>query len=277
MNKLYIAFKNREMRFKLLAMCFMVFMVSCRTKKNLVAVDTYVPEIKESKLFEKYKEKSFEYLDVKTVKIDAKAVYTTASSSHKLGIKFRVEKGQKIWMSADYFGIPVVKMLIERDSVRYYNKIDKTYFEGSLDFIKELIGVDVSYTMLERLFMGDMILDVSPEEYKLAVRESDYFFYGSKTSPYSLTGAVYPLNYKTKYQVIEEVDKANKFEALYKDHQLINEFLFPQKVAFQINSKQKLSIVSMDYNDVVFDEHLTFPYKVPRSCDKRIELKGEKK
>jgi len=255
----------------------MVFMVSCRSKKPLELVNTYVPEIEESKLLKNYKDKTFENLAVETVKIDAKTIYKSGSSSHKLGLKFRIEKGHKIWISADYFGIPVVKMLVEKDSVRYYNKIDKTFYEGSLDFVKELLGVEVSYVMLERLFLGDMILDVSLEEYKLTTRADDYFFYDSKNSPYSMTGAIYPLTYKTKYQVIEDADKTNKFEALYKNHQLINEFLLPQKVAFQVINKAKETIISMDYSNVTFNEKLTFPYKVPKGCDKKIELKTIKK
>ncbi|NJB81425.1 DUF4292 domain-containing protein [Wenyingzhuangia aestuarii] len=275
-NKLYIASKIKRMQFRLLVVCLLLFMVSCKSKQMIEPIKVEVPRMSESKLLKKYKAKSFEDSDIKTVKINAKMSYKIGDSSHKLGLKFRIAKGEKIWMSADFLGIPVVKMLIEKDSVHYYNKFDKTYFEGSFDFIKDLIGVDVSYGVLEKLFMGDMILNIASKRYRMDISQDSYFFYDAKNLDYFIEGSVYPFTYKTKSQVIEQAYGTNKFAAYYKTHQTVNDFLFPKVVELQANNKGKITVISMVYNDVTFDEHLTFPYKVPKECDKKIELKSTK-
>ncbi|NIJ44062.1 hypothetical protein FHR24_000501 [Wenyingzhuangia heitensis] len=264
------------MQFRLLAVCLLLFLVSCNSTQTLEPIKVDIPRIRESKLIKKYQANSFEDSGIKTVKIDAKMSYKIGDSSHKLGLKFRIAKGEKIWMSADFLGIPVVKMLIEKDSVHYYNKFDKTYFEGSFEFIKELIGVNVNYGVLEKLFMGDMILNIASKKYNVDIHDNAYFFYDTKNEGYYIEGALYPFTFKTKSQVIEQVLSLNKFAAYYKTHQMVNEFLFPKVVELQANNKGKITVISMIYKDVTFDETLSFPYRIPKDCDKEIQLKSKK-
>ena len=271
-NKLYIALKFRYMQFRLLAVFMLFFIVSCSVKKG-GNPEIDIPQIKYSKLVKEYKSKSFKEADFNTVKIDGKMSYRIGDSSQKLGLNFRIQKGEKIWISGDFLGIPVVKMLIKKDSVHYYNKIDKTYFEGSFGFIKELIGIDVSYVVLEKLLVGDVIIDIEKSRFKMDIVDNSYFVYDSRTKNYFIEAAIFPFTFKTKSQVIEHVLGENLFATYYNSYQEIDEFLFPKELSIKGKSKGKETIITIKYNDVKFNEKLSFPYKVPKDCDKKVVLK----
>lgn len=271
-NKLYIASKFRYMQFRLLAVFILFFVVSCGTKKS-INPEVEIPHIRYSKLVKEYKANSFKEADFNTVKIDAKMSYKIGNSSQKLGLNFRIAKGEKIWISGDFLGIPVVKMLIEKDSVHYYNKFDKTYFDGSFDFIKQLIGVDVSYAILEKLFVGDIILNLEKNRFKMDINDNSYFVYDSRNRDYYIEAAIYPLIFKTKSQVIEQVYGESLFATYYKNYQDIDGFLFPKELNIKGKNKGKESVITIKYNDVKFNENLSFPYKVPKDCDKPVILK----
>ncbi|ANW97368.1 hypothetical protein AXE80_14155 [Wenyingzhuangia fucanilytica] len=262
------------MQFRLLAVIMLFFMVSCSSKKN-VNPEIKIPNIRYSKLVKEYKANSFKEAEFNTVKIGAKMSYKIGNSSQKLGLNFRIAKGEKIWISGDFLGIPVVKMLIEKDSVHYYNKFDKTYFDGSFDFIKQLIGVDVSYAVLEKLFLGDLILNIEKNRFKMDIHDNSYFIYDGGNKNYYIEAAIYPLIFKTKSQLIEHVLGENLFATYYKNYQEVEGFLFPKELNIKGRNKGKESVITIKYNDIKVNENLSFPYKVPKDCDKPVVLKSK--
>lgn len=271
-NKLYIALKFRCMQFRLLTAFMLFLIISCSVKKS-VNHEVEIPALRYSKFVKKYKAKSFKETNFNTIKIKGKMAYKIGDSSQKLGLNFRILKGEKIWVSGDFLGIPVVKMLIEKDSIRYYNKIDKTYFEGSFDLIKELIGINVSYPVLEKLLVGDIILDLEKKSFDMDVLNNSYFVYDRRSREYFVEASIYPFSFKTKSQVIEHVLGENLFGTYYKSYQDVEGFLFPNEVLLKGKNKGKETVITINYKDVKFNEKLSFPYKVPKDCDKKVELK----
>lgn len=257
------------MRFKYLIILFVFVLVSCGTTKP-VSSGIESPRISKSKLIKKNALHSFKNADFETVKINSKMAYEIGDSSHRLGMKIRIAKGEKLWMSADFLGIPVAKLLVERDSVYYYNKFDKTYFKGSFDFVKELTGVNVTYDVLENLFTGDLALKLG-KGYKTVIRGNDYYLEDS-SSKYDTSVEFYPFTFKTKSQSMRHSSGKNSLSAYYKSHQNIKDFMFPKDVEIKGSNKGKNSIISMTYTKVTFDEELNFPFKVPKECNKEIVL-----
>ena len=275
-NKLYIASKFRYMQFRLLAVLMLFFMVSCGFKKN-IAPKVEVPHMAYSKLVKEYKVNSFKEAPINTVRIDAKMSYKIKNSSQKLGLNFRIAKGEKIWISGDFLGIPVVKMLIEPDSIHYYNKFDKTYFEGSFDFVKQILGVKVTYKVLEEILTGDLVLDLDENRFLMNIKDNSYSIYDKSNSKYNVEVAIYPFTYKAKSQIIKQSSGNNTFAAYYKSHQNVDGFLFPKELTINADNKGVKSVISMKYSSVKFNENFNFPYKVPKDCNKEIVLKPTEK
>lgn len=262
------------MQFRYLALAFLFVLFSCGSSNSVTSAD--IPRIKKTKLIKLAEANSFGSTKFNTVKINSKMSYKIGDASHKLGLKVRIAKGQKIWMSADFLGIPVAKFLVEKDSVHYYNKIDKTYFEGSFDLIKELVGLNFSYEILESLFTGDLAINLKKGSYRMFRSDLDYYFKNSDFNDYETRVEIYPLTYKTKSQSISHYSGRNFFAAFYKEYQEVDKFMFPKDLEIHGKNKERETLISMSYTSVDFDEDLRFPFKIPKDCDKEIVLKQTK-
>lgn len=264
------------MQFRLLAVIgLLFFIVSCgsNTMKNTAEISN----ISKSSLYKEYQNQAFQNSSFNTVKIDAKLLYKSDKSSQKAGLKLRIAKGEKIWMSGDFLGISVAKLLIEKDSVFYYNKYDKTYFKGSFDFIKQIIGVDVSYQTLEQLLLGDLIIQNKKfKNYELEIKDNAYFLTDEKDYLYTKKASIYPLIFKTKYQSIQSNITKSLFQAFYNNHQEIEQFLFPKVIEFHGDNHQKHTLISINYDKITVNQQLRFPFKIPSSCTKQIVLNSQK-
>ncbi len=263
------------MQFRFLTLAFLFILASCGSSTSL-STKTDVAKLSKSKLIKLNKSKSFANAVFNTVKIKSKMSYKIGDASHKLGMSLRIAKGEKIWMSADFLGIPVAKMVIKKDSIHYYNKIDKTYFNGSFEFVKELVGVNVTYSVLESLFTGDLAINLENGKYRMFRSDVDYYLRNSDFNDYRTYVEIYPLTYKTKSQSISHHSGKNLFAAFYKNHQEVDEFLFPKDFEIHGKNKDKETILSISYSSVKFNEDLNFPYKVPKDCDKEIILNAKK-
>ncbi len=82
-------------------------------------------------------------------------------------IKVRMRKDSAMLISIQYvLGLEVAKVLITRDSVKFVNYIQKTYFKGDFNYINELIHADVDYDLLQAVLFGNSA-DFQDEETKL--------------------------------------------------------------------------------------------------------------
>lgn len=260
------------MQFRILAVLFVFVLSSCGTRKyNMVSVPR-IPKISKSKLIDKININSFKNSEIKTVKINSKLSYEIANSSQKLGLKTRIAKGEKIWLSANFLNIPVAKLMIDRDSIHYYNKIDKTYFEGSFEFIKHLVGVDVNYEMLESLFTGDMIVNLDKGFYTLSRDNDIYTFKNTKTKSSYTEVEIYPLIHKIKSQSVKKTRDEKGLTAYYGKYQNIKDVFFPKDISVRAKNKEKNSLISISYSSVTFDEELKYPYKRPKDCNQEIVI-----
>ena len=262
------------MKFKLIIFTFFILLIGCKSTSE--AVDD-LPKIRKSKLIKLNAAKSFTNSAYNTAKINSKMSYEIGGSSHKLGLKIRIQKGQKIWMSADFFGIPVAKLFVEQDQVRYYNKIDKSYFEGSFDFLKQLSGIEIKYDDFEAILTGDTMVDIDDRIYQLFRGYGFYYFRNVNLSSYERTVEIQPDNYKLKLQSISSDSNHRVFKAIYKKLKDFEGYLFPVDIEIHAKNKDKLSAISMRYTSVKFNEELSFPYEVPRDCTNRVVLKRKKK
>jgi|GEM_PF-4377678 len=262
------------MQFRVLAMLFVLS--SCITRKYHMASAPRIPKISKSELIEKINTNSFKNSEIKTVKINSKLSYEIANSFREFGLKARIAKGEKIWLSANFLNIPVAKLVIDRDSIHYYNKIDRTYFEGSFEFIKKLSGVDVNYQMLENLFTGDMIINLDRGLYKLSRDNTVYTFKSMKTKISEKQVEVYPLIHKIKFQSVKNTLRKKMIATHYGKYQNIKGVRFPKDISVKAKNKEKNTLISMSYSSVTFDEDLKYPFKRPKDCTEKIVIKNRK-
>jgi hypothetical protein len=71
-------------------------------------------------------------------------------------IKVRIRRDSAILVSIQYLlGVEVAKALITKDSVKFVNYIQKTYFKGDFNYINELLNADLDFDLLQAVLFGN--------------------------------------------------------------------------------------------------------------------------
>ena len=191
--------------------------------------------------------------------------------------QMRIKRDSVIWISLSTgIGIEGGRLLLTQDSVKYINRINKTYFVGDYDFLSELINTEVSFCMIQALLTGK---DFSWHNYqglkakldnKLYQLESTNRHHLKKHSKldnfenpiYYQSLWINPETFKIQHIKIKEIgNENNKIFASYKQYRSVDEQLIPYSMDIKFDSNKGLSL-EMVYYKINLDEKVGFPFSI---------------
>ncbi len=196
----------------------------------------------------------------KTLEAKIGVFYRDEAQSFSGSGKIRILKDSIIWGSMNFLGIPMVKFYITPGRIQYYNKLEQTYYDGNFDLLAQKLGLSFSFSNLQNLLTGDLIVktdadkarfNVKPDSYEL-IPENPVIKKLELTSFYKmLSGTFYD---STQGDILLRYDNYQKNGT----QDIPN--------GFEIKTgKQHLKI---DYKSVIVDKNLRFPFKIPSGYQK---------
>ena len=139
---------------------------SCKTKNVVIGTSIVAKKMSARKVSKKHIATSF---DKQTIEAKLKVVYQDSKQKQKVSVKLRIEKDKVIWMNATFLGLIVARAKITPTSISYYNKINRTYFIGDFELLKNILGTEVDFFQLQNLLLGQAILDLKDQKYTSVV------------------------------------------------------------------------------------------------------------
>ncbi|MBN2776563.1 MAG: DUF4292 domain-containing protein [Bacteroidales bacterium] len=118
------------------------------------------------KLYKEIIENRFEF-DNLTLKFSAD-MYVGEEKQEFSGI-MRMQKDTAIWISLRSFNIEGVRVLITKDSVKFINRLEKTFYEGNFNFLTNRFEMDMDYNMIEAVFTNSFFFYPQPEDSSKAI------------------------------------------------------------------------------------------------------------
>ncbi len=227
--------------------------------------------------------------DIKTFQARARIDYFRKNKVKTNTATIRILSGEKIWISAP---LGAIRLLITNDSIKYYNKLERNYIKTSFSYIENIIGLNITYEMLEKLLFGQPVLALSPKDFakKLNMENSQYedklrSYIFKKLIDYEetqLQGLFYinPYNFKLNSQKFfdyndktttsinaDSNDSQKTFSINYKDYNSINKHIYPRKILFlDWNNKS----INIDMKSVIIDKKLNIPFRIPKGYSQVI-------
>ena len=67
-----------------------------------------------------------------------------------------------IWFNAF---LNMVRVKITPDRVRFYNKLDNTYFDGDYALINSFLGTDLQFENLQNLLLGEALFELESNRF----------------------------------------------------------------------------------------------------------------
>jgi len=253
----------------LIATLLLIILSSCKTKKIISTSTNNVDVLSAKNIIRTYEAKKFHQ---KTVSAKLKAKYKNNKMSVSATIKLRLERDKTIWMSVTKLGIPIAKIIVTPYKVRYYEKINKTYFEGSLASLTKYIGKKLDFKDFQNVLLGQSVLNLKRGKYISRIIQNKYQLSPKKNKGfYAIMFLLNPDNFKLNKQEIRNLGKDQKAAITYPSYNNIGGEQFPSAINIMANDGQKKLSIFMNYSQVVFNKDLRFPFKIPKRY-KKIKL-----
>ena len=227
--------------------------------------------------------------DIKTFQARARIDYFRKNKVKTNTATIRILSWEKIWISAP---LGAIRLLITNDSIKYYNKLERNYIKTSFSYIENIIGLNITYEMLEKLLFGQPVLALSSKDFakKLNMENSKYedklrSYIFKKLIDYEetqLQGLFYinPYNFKLNSQKFfdyndktttsinaDSNDSQKTFSINYKAYNSINKHIYPRKILFlDWNNKS----INIDMKSVIIDKKLNIPFRIPKGYSQVI-------
>jgi outer membrane lipoprotein-sorting protein len=251
---------------------FSVAMISCKSTRK--AIKSPLKEYGADYLFTKLKESElkFDWFSAKfslDLEIDKKKTSVTG--------QVRMKKDSIIWVTlSPALGIEMARLLITADSVKFVNRINKTYFSGDYATVNKLLEANIDYDVFQTLLLGNDLTYYEDGKFRASYDSKEYHLVTAgrqKLKKYVKTTEdeeriyiqnIYldPETFKITQMKIKEVKKENKkLDATYNDFKLISGQLFPHHILFNLLADKPIQ-VDLEYNRIQIDEPQEFPFKI---------------
>jgi len=176
-----------------------------------------------------------------------------------------MKKDSAIWISINaLLGIEAMRVLIDKDSVRIMNKLDKEYQVRSLTYLKEVASMPLDLHSMQELIIGNpLFLDSNILSYSV---NGDQISLLSEGSLFRHLISMQNNDHLALHSKIDDVDILQNRTCFlsYGEYENKNGKMFSALRTVSVTAKNKLD-VKLNFKQYAFNETLTFPFSVPKN------------
>lgn len=196
---------------------FAVWLSSCKTSRELPTVAA--KPISTGKLLKKVEENSFDYKNFSIKRINCQFSSTNSKATFKISLK--ALKDEKILVSISKLNIPVGRVLLTPDSVKYVNYIDRNYFVDDYTYLSNFLNIDLDFATIQSILSNNAF------SYRNDAKNKDF-----KTFDSFIETGMYVLQSEKEKKIfkMDEREKTGKIERRLK--RLDDDALILQKMYF---------------------------------------------
>lgn len=246
------------------------FMVSCKSKAVAVQNNNGNTEVitkEDKKAVEKHYDNK---LDFSTLYIKASARYADEKQSQNVTADIRIEKDKQILVSVRFLGITMAKALITPTTVSYYEKINSTYYEGDFTSLSKWLGTELDYSKVQNLLVGEALDDLRKGKYTQTIVENLFKLEDVKETNIKKSFYLDADKYLLQKEEISQPSENRMLQISYGDSKVFNQGTLPTSIEINAIQPKGKTNINLNYNNISFNEELSFPYSVPSGYKKVI-------
>lgn len=177
----------------------------------------------------------------------------------------RLQKDSALWISIiAALGIEGFRVLVTPDSVKVINKIDKVIQLRSVEYLREVTKIPLSFSDLQDLLVGNPVyLDSNIVGYKKEERTVSLISVG-ELFKHLIT--VSTDDYSMQHSKLDDVDavRARTADITYSGYETKNNIRFSTIRRITVSEKTKLDL-RLEFKQWDFNDDLSFPFNMPRN------------
>ncbi len=245
---------------------------SCRTARELPTA--VVKPISTGKLLKRVEQNTFnyEYLTIKRISCQ----FSNNKTKTNFNVNLKTLKDEKILVSISKLRVPVGRVLLTPDSVKYVNYIDRNYFVDDYTYLSSFLNIDLDFATIQSIISNNAF------SYRNDAKNKDF-----RTFDSFIEDGMYVLQSEKTKKIFKmeekgKIGKTGKIERRMK--RLDDDALILQKMYFNpsnfaltrliINDKTNNRIMNMNFNDFVEFQNNNYPGNLDMSfTGERNEVK----
>lgn len=235
---------------------------SCRTARELSTAEA--KPMSAGKLLKKVEQNAFDYDYLAIKRISCQFANNSNKTNFKVSLK--AQKDEKILVAISKVNIPVGRVLLTPDSVKYVNYIERNYFVDDYSYLSKFLNIDLDFASIQSIISNNAF------SYRNDAKNRDF-----KTFDSFIEAGMHVLQSEKNRKVfkLEEKQKTGKIERRMK--RLDDEALILQKMYFNpsnfaltklvVNDKTNNRVMNMDFEDFVSVQNKDYPGKIDMNFD----------
>jgi len=248
-------------------------------------------KIKRSTLKKPLKEHAFDYLYQKmtenqvrfsTLNSKFSIEYSADKSKTNLKGQMRIQSDSLIWLTfSPALGIEAARVLLTNDSVKFINRLNKTYFIGQYKLLDSLMNTTIEYSILQSMFLGNDLTQYDVNKFKASVDNQMYRITireRNKIRKYIRKGEIEtkvlveniwldPVNFRIRKIEIKELgNDKKKLVVTYPEYFEVEGQNFPKKMVIDILAEKNIRI-NIDFLRTNINLPQKYPFKIPSKYD----------
>ena len=249
---------------KLLVVCCLLTIVSCKARKQLLVTrkpDTVTKPV-DNKVNSRLVAIRAQQLNFNTFAAKAKTNLDINGNSNDVTLNIRINRDKKIWVSITaILGVEVARAVITPDSILMINRLDGVYLKKPFSYVYAYASRQVNYKTLESLLVGNAIPELLSEKGEIATVN------GNTTLSGNLDDLLYKLivgadNKVTQTNLDNQV-QAQSLQVVNKAFIQAANRILPSQVDIASIVKDKKIHINLHYTKVDFDQQLEYPFSIP--------------
>jgi hypothetical protein len=181
----------------------------------------------------------------------------------------RIKKDSLIWVSVTgALGIEGLRLLIDKDSVRLMNKLDKTVQYRSISYLQDLTQVPIDFFGLQDIIVGNPVfLDSNIVSFKANQNELLVLMVG-KIFKNLIT--LQNKNFRVIHLKLDDTDpiRNRTCDITLDGYENVNNISFSTIRKITVAERSKLDI-NLQFKQYSFNQPQTFPFSVPKNYSKK--------
>lgn len=257
-------FKNLKVVFTI---SLVAFAISCNSAKGVIASGEASDKLSAKQVIKQHQKSD---ADFKTMQAKVRIDIIQGDKEQGLTFNFRMEKNKVIWLSAP-FGL--ARMMITPKEVRFYNKQDNEYFEGSYKLLSDFVGVDLDFKKVQNILLGQAIYSLKDEPHEVSINTNSYALHPKdQKALLELFYLINPSHFKMdSLQMFQQLEK-RMLQVDYSSYQEVKKQILPQNIRIVAVEGGDQVAIAMEFKSVSLNEDVRFPFRIP-SGYKEIVIK----
>jgi rRNA maturation endonuclease Nob1 len=235
-------------------------LAACKSKKVVVTTPEGEVEMLSAKAAKKALEEKPSAPSWVRIKADISVDQNGSNNSGVAELRMRQDSILWVEIADPIIGFKAIRAFAMSDTVAYINRLDKTYFAGSYNYVEKKLGTGIPFPFIFKVFQGRLF----STEQRPEIRENRYVIEEKYDDGNSYFAQVEPRYLDCVTQ--EYYTAKDWIKISYSDYKVVRGNRFPHKISVQVFGTQNLTATF-----TVRELETSGPFKTPFKVSSKYE------